>query len=125
MALSLPPVVVLLWLATPLARLLAPAYLPGVPIIRVLLLAVPLRVVTSIAGGVLLATGRVHSTLVMNLLTLATGAIALTLWIPREAAMGAAYATVLMEGVSTLCYTAWSVRALRRLAPAPHPPTQR
>jgi hypothetical protein len=61
----------------------------------------------------------------MNLLTLATGAIALTLWIPREAAMGAAYATVLREGVSTLCYTAWSVRALRRLAPAPHPPTQR
>jgi O-antigen/teichoic acid export membrane protein len=115
MALSLPPVAILLWTAPWLARVFAPAYLPGVPIIRILLLAVPLRVTTSIAGAVLLATGRVHSTLVINVATLCVGALALAVLIPRGAAIGAAHATVLMELFSTLCYTAWSTRALRRL----------
>jgi O-antigen/teichoic acid export membrane protein len=122
MALSLPPVAILLWAAPWLARLFAPAYLPGVPIIRILLLAVPLRVTTSIAGAVLLATGRVHSTLVINVLTLAVGTLSLGLLIPRSAGAGAAYATVLMELFSTLCYTAWSTRALRRLPATPPAP---
>jgi O-antigen/teichoic acid export membrane protein len=113
MVFAVPMVLGLLWLAPAMARVLAPAYLPGIPIIRVLLIAVPLRVATSIAGAVLLATGRVHSTLVINLCTLVVGMAALVLLIPKNGAIGAAYGTVLMEGFSTLCFVWWAARAIR------------
>ena len=113
LAFSLPLVAVLMWLAPVLARVFAPAYLPGIPIIRILMLAVPLRAATSTAGAVLLAAGRVHSTLVINLLTLAVGFAALGLLVPAHGATGAAIATVVMETCSTLAAVGWAVRAVR------------
>jgi O-antigen/teichoic acid export membrane protein len=77
------------------------------------MLAVPLRAATSTAGAVLLAAGRVHSTLVINLLTLAVGFAALRLLVPAHRATGAAIATVVMEISSTLSAVGWAVRAVR------------
>ena len=123
LAFSLPLAGALMWLAPVLAHVFAPAYLPGIPIIRILLIAVPLRVATSTAGSVLLAAGRVHSTLVINLLTLGVGITALGLLVPAHGATGAAIATVVMESFSAIGAVAWATRAVRigsltRLAPA-------
>jgi len=118
MAFSIPILVALLWLAPAVTPILAPAYVPGLPVIRVLLLAVPLRVATSIAGAVLLASGRVHSTLVLNALTLGVGMTVFLAFIPRYGATGAAYGTVFMELFSSLCYLTWAARTLRRLPTA-------
>jgi O-antigen/teichoic acid export membrane protein len=118
LAFSLPLVGILMWLAPTLARLFAPAYLPGIPVIRILLIAVPLRAATSTAGAVLLAGGRVHSTLVINLLTLGVGIAALGLLVPAHGATGAAIATVLMEIFATFGALAWAIRAVR-IGPLP------
>ena len=123
LAFSLPLAGALMWLAPILAHVFAPAYLPGIPIIRILLIAVPLRAATSTAGAVLLAAGRVHSTLVINLLTLGVGIAALGLLVPAHGGTGAAIATVVMESFASLSAIVWAIRAVRigpltRLAPA-------
>ena len=96
-------------LASPAIDLLLPTYRPAVPILLVLLVAVPFRAATALAGVVLVASNRVGTTVWINLLALAATVIAGLPATSRWGAAGAAGAVVAGEVVSVGVYVvaAW------------------
>jgi O-antigen/teichoic acid export membrane protein len=111
------PVAGLCLLVAPLAiRLLLPAYTGAIPIIEVLLLVVPLRVLVSMAGTLLLAYGLAGLSLVNNLATLIVSA-GLYFWlVPRYGGIGAAWGTLLSEALGAALYTLAAFAQLKRLS---------
>ncbi len=100
-------------LAQPLTALLLPKYGPAVPLLYVLLLAVPFRLASSMSGMVLVACGRVRYTVWINVLALiVTGSLGVVLT-RSQGATGTAFSVVVGEVVSAMVYVFAASRSLR------------
>ena len=105
-AMTVPATLALIVVLPILLRALAPAYLPGTGLLRVLIAVVPLRAATGASGNALLAAGRIAKGLWYNIATLALVLTALALLVPRYGVTGAAISIVIAETASALAF-AW------------------
>jgi O-antigen/teichoic acid export membrane protein len=115
-------------LAQPLTRLLLPSYTPALPLLNVLLIAVPFRLLSSMSGMVLVACGRVRYTVYINVVVLVVLAVVGFIVTERFSSLGTAAAVVGAEVCSAVAYTACAGLVLRRrlatgTPPAPLAPT--
>jgi O-antigen/teichoic acid export membrane protein len=99
-------------LAGPMVSLILPTYGPAVPLLYTLMLAVPFRLVSSMAGMVLVACGRVRYTVWINVLALVVTCGSGFALSTRQGAIGAAVAVVLGEIVSAVAYILAAQHAL-------------
>jgi O-antigen/teichoic acid export membrane protein len=91
-------------IAAPLVRAVLPSYGPAIPILNVLLFAVPFRLMSSMSGMVLVACNAVRYTVWINILALiVTVGLGWPLTL-RIGALGAAIAVVAGEAISALAY---------------------
>lgn len=108
------PLSVLLWAVGPaLINWLVPDYAPGIPLLRLLLVVVPMRALTTTCGAFLLAGDRVPSTVRYNVLALACTIVFLAVLVPSMGVRGAVYAIVLSELLAVVTYLAGAWRRVR------------
>jgi O-antigen/teichoic acid export membrane protein len=104
-------------LARPVIELVYPAYRDAVPVIWILLLAVPFRALSSLSGMVLVACNRVRLTVWTNVLALLVTVLAGAAAAPRWGAAGVASAVVAGEVIGAIAYVIAAWRSL------PHVPS--
>jgi len=102
-------------LARPTIGLLFPSYVPAVPMLLLLVLAVPFRALSSLSGMVLVACNRVHLTVWTNVLTLLVMIVAGTVATFHWGAVGTACTIVVSEVISAGTYVTSAWLALRRV----------
>lgn len=105
----------------PLVRSIWPAYSGALPLLPVLLAAVPLRMVTSLGGIVLVAYNDVPATVRINAAAAVASAVAYATLIPRMGITGAAWGFLCGEAVGAAVYASAAARHLGR-TPRPVPP---
>jgi len=93
-------------------REIFPAYGASIPVIQALLVTVPVRSLTTASGALLVALDQVDVTLVANLMILSAGAVLMLSLTPTFGIVGAAWATVGVEGASALVYGLLAKRGL-------------
>jgi len=119
--LALPPAILGAVAAEPLARRFLPAYAPDMALAAWLLLAVPPRVLASLAGTSMLATDQVQTAFVLTLGTLAFMVLTQTLAAARWGLAGIVAATIAVEYLSAAAFLFMAHWHLRRPPPPPKP----
>jgi len=90
-----------------------PAYRDAVPILLIMVGAVPFRTLSALAGMILVAHDQVRATVLINVVGL-TAIVAAGLWLlPRYGASGAAWATLVGEVVAAGLYGGIAMTVLR------------
>ena len=92
-----------------LIEILLPQYVPAIPVINMLLLTVPLRTIGMISGSVFLVYNRNIETSIINTVLLSAAIGLYVFLVPRFGASGAAWSTLLVEGLGMVGYI---IRAL-------------
>jgi O-antigen/teichoic acid export membrane protein len=99
------PIVVLAVLASRfLIRLLSERYAPSVPVLQILLLQVPFRLLAIIAAAALMGLNRNDLTVICNVLLLGLALAFYAVAIPRFGVVGAAWATFIIETFGGFLY---------------------
>lgn len=109
-------------LARPLIGLMLPSYVPAIPVLWLLLIAVPFRMLSSLSGTVLVACDRVPLTIVSNCIALVATLIVGFSLAQRWGASGVATGVIVGEAAGALAYAIWAVRSLSQLPSSPNFP---
>jgi O-antigen/teichoic acid export membrane protein len=94
-------------------RAVWPEYTGALPLLPVLLAAVPLRMLTSLGGIVLVAYDNVRATVMINAAAAAAGVLAYSLLTRRFGAVGTAWGFLAAEAVGAVAYVWAATRAIR------------